>query len=334
METYSRVLGAFLGAALGDAMGANTESKTPAMILARYGRYLDDLLPGGDDTFVRGRPAGFVTDDFSLAWFTAQVLLEHRGQVTQETAEAALLRWAEHPEYFALAGPTTRAAVAALRGAPAPAGELDFLACDNAKATNGSAMKIFPAGLLHPGDPDGAIRDAVTLCLPTHNNAASLSGACAVAAAVAAAAGGGTPDDALDAGFYGARRGAEHGRPVSVASVEKRMELAVAIARRGRDWEQTMLELGSVVGAGIAVNEAVPCAFGILAATKGRVLPAVRMGVNVGNDTDTVATMAGAVAGALSGAEAVPARFLETICAANAMDLPAMARAYEEAFYR
>ena len=46
METYSRVLGAFLGAALGDAMGANTESKTPAMILARYGRYLDDLLPG------------------------------------------------------------------------------------------------------------------------------------------------------------------------------------------------------------------------------------------------------------------------------------------------
>ena len=60
-----------------------------------------------------------------------------------------------------------------------------------------------------------------------------------------------------------------------------------------------MLELGDVIGAGLSANEAVPCVFGILAATDADALSAIKMGVNIGNDTDTIATMVGAIVGAM-----------------------------------
>lgn len=334
MEKYKRILGSFLGAATGDAMGANTEGRTPEMITERFGDYLEELLPGEEDTFVPGCERGFVTDDFSLAYFTAKSILESGGNVTADTARKALLEWACHPEYYCLAGPTTRAAVDRIKGISEPDEKPWVLACDNAKATNGSAMKIFPAGLANPGNPKKAVSDAVALCLPTHNNRASLSAAGAVAAAVSCAVGGGDLKQIMEAGFYGAREGEKYGEPVSAASVERRMELAVEIAEKNMGWEKTMLELGSVIGSGLAANEAVPCVFGILAATKGDVLLAIKMGVNIGNDTDTVATMAGAITGAFCGADSIPEKYLELIEKANHMDLKEMARRFEKEFYQ
>lgn len=333
MEKYQQILGSFLGAAMGDAMGANTECRTPEMIVERFGGYLEDLRPGEEDTFVPGCARGFVTDDFSLAYFTAKSILESGGNVTADTAQKALLEWAGHPEYYCLAGPTTRAAVDRIKGISEPDKALWKLACDNAKATNGAAMKIFPAGLANPGNLEKAVSDAVTLCLPTHNNCASLSAACAIAAAVSCAAGGGNLNQIIEAGFYGVREGAKYGKTVSVASVERRMELAMEIAEKKLGWEKTMLELGSVIGSGLAANEAVPCVFGILATADGDVMQAVKMGVNIGNDTDTVATMAGAITGAFCGADLIPEEYLELIEKANHMDIKEMARQFEKEFY-
>lgn len=332
MDSSRRVLGSFWGAAVGDAMGAATETMTPDMIRRRFGGYLDHLAAPGPGTFSEGCPAGFVTDDFSLAYFTAQAILEAGGTVDDAVARSALLRWAAQPEYFRFAGPSTASAIARLRGEALPAASLN-LACDNARASNGSAMKIFPAGLMHPGDPEAAIRDAVILCAPTHSNTASLSAACAIAAAVSAAVTGAGLDAIIDAGFHGAREGSNYGAPVSVASVLRRMELAVSIGRRGLGWEAAMLELADVVGAGLSANEAVPCVFGILAACGGEPLAAIRMGVNIGNDTDTVATMVGAIVGAMYGPEIFPAQWLEQITQANALDIPAVAGAFAEVFY-
>lgn len=107
----------------------------------------------------------------------------------------------------------------------------------------------------------------------------------------------------------------------------------MSIGRRGLGWEATMLELADVVGAGLSANEAVPCVFGILAACGGEPLAAIRMGVNIGNDTDTVATMVGAIVGAMYGPEIFPAQWLEQITQANALDIPAVAGAFAEVFY-
>ena len=86
MDSYERVLGCFYGAAIGDAMGAATETMTPQMILDRYGAYVDQLLAPGDGTFGAGCPAGFVTDDFSLAYFTAlEILKAPDGPISDKT---------------------------------------------------------------------------------------------------------------------------------------------------------------------------------------------------------------------------------------------------------
>ncbi|MCE5188697.1 MAG: ADP-ribosylglycohydrolase family protein [Eubacteriales bacterium] len=337
MDVKSRILGSILGAAVGDAMGAVTETKTPEMIRARFGGYVEDLLPGPEDTFVKDCPAGAVTDDFSLAYYTAQELAGCRGSVTRELSEKALLTWASHPEYFCFAGPTTQASVKRIQGFEVDPG-LSFMACDNHKATNGSAMKIFAVGLINPGDIEKAVRDTATVCLPTHSTNASISGASAISAAVAAAVTGASLNDVLGAGLRGARMGYELGTllgdPTSVASVEKRMELAIRMGSQGKSWEEAMLELGEIIGSGIAVNEAVPCVFGILAATNGDTMAGIRMGVNIGNDTDTVATMVGAIAGAMHGAESMPKRYLEIIERINEMELAALANRIYEAYYR
>ena len=111
------------------------------------------------------------------------------------------------------------------------------------------------------------------------------------------------------------------------------MELAISIARKGLGWEHTMLELGDVIGAGLSANEAVPCVVGILAATDADALSAIKMGVNIGNDTDTIATMVGAIVGAMHGASVFPEEMCKTVVSVNKMDIPAAAKAFTEVFY-
>ena len=335
-KQFERILGCLLGAATGDAMGAATESKTPQMIQERFGGYVEDLLPGPDDTFVRGCEAGQITDDFSLAYFTAVELVRCKGNVDDKTAAAALVNWSRHPEFFKYAGPTTEAAIRRLQEEEMQE-QLYFLACDNWKATNGSAMKIAPVGLINPGNLDQTIKDTITICKPTHYNNAALAGAAAVACAVSSAAAGADLSGILEAAFYGVRQanayGLKHANIVSVPSVERRMEMAIEIGRAGRSWEETMLELGSVIGGGIAIVESVPSVFGIITACGEDTMAGIRMGVNMGNDTDTVATMVGAILGAKNGLAGIPSHYLEMINRVNKIDIEQLAKDIEHVYY-
>lgn len=115
--------------------------------------------------------------------------------------------------------------------------------------------------------------------------------------------------------------------------MEKRIGLAVEIGRKGADWEGAMLELRNIIGAGLMATEAIPCVFGILAATPGDPMSAIKMGVNIGDDTDTVATMVGAVAGALYGMGNIPDEYISLINKVNDFDLEGLARDIEREFY-
>ena len=50
-------------------------------------------------------------------------------------------------------------------------------------------------------------------------------------------------------------------------------------------------------------------------------MSAIKMGVNIGDDTDTVATMVGAVAGALYGMGNIPDEYISLINKVNDFDL-------------
>ena len=112
------------------------------------------------------------------------------------------------------------------------------------------------------------------------------------------------------------------------ASVEKRIRLAVRIGLScANDLERCVNEMTDLVGTGSPANEAVPAAFGFLVSAGGDVMETIYRSVNAGNASSAVATMAGAMAGALRGCAGLPPRHLEYLSDVNGMDLAGTARA-------
>lgn len=191
-------------------------------------------------------------------------------------------------------------------------------------------MKISPVALFAAGNVDKAVRDAVIMCRWTHNNNIALSGATAVAAATAEAMKReATLQSVIDAGIYGAKKGfeigSETGKVLAGPSVEKRIQMAVEIGRGAGDILTAMDEISDRIGCGLAAAEAVPASFGLLAAAKGDTMEAIYAGVNIGNDTDTIATMVGGILGALNGIGSLPKEYVEVLETKNNMDLRGMA---------
>lgn len=333
MNQFDKILGAFLGAAVGDAMGAPTEMRTTEQIIDYFGGPVKEFKEPPSDTFARGRKPGQVTDDFSLAYFLAEAIIKHNGELDSEVVKDSLLNWGNTDEYFIpFAGPTTRAAIERLKGNEVK--NKDEIVNFNATATNGSAMKIFPIGLLNPGNIEKAIEDAAVVSVPTHNNHLSVSGACALAAAVSKA----MEDNAdvytiVQAGLYGARKGEEKGREVShiVAgpSVLKRMELAIEIGLKSKSINNAMQDIADYVGSGLHISEAVPAVFGLFVAGGGKTMDCIYAGVNIGNDTDTVATMLGALTGAYNGYMSLPKEYLSMINERNNICLEKFAEDFQ-----
>lgn len=330
MELREKILGSLLGAAIGDAMGAATELRPKEMIRERFGGEVREILTPPDDTFARGAKAGNVTDDFSLIYYTVKAILDNDGKIDKKSADQALLNWSEDKVFYdQYVGPTTRAAVEKIKGISTE-NYYDFICCDNAKASNGSAMKIAPAGLFYPGDVDKAIEAAITICRPTHNNNLSIEGACAVAAAVSEALKEhSNVFSIVQAGLYGAKRGGELAQGTCAVlagpSVVKRIELAVSIGLTAESVDDATTQIADVVGSGLHISEAVPAVFGIIVAAKGNAMEGVIGAVNIGSDTDTIASMTGAVLGALCGAKVFPKEYLRLIEEINGFQIEQMA---------
>jgi len=93
---------------------------------------------------------------------------------------------------------------------------------------------------------------------------------------------------------------------------------AVAVGRRSPDVRAALDELEEAIAihyypwADVA-PEATALAYGIFAAARGDYIDSVLGGVNIGRDADTIAAMAGAMAGALHGASAVPEQWRQQI---------------------
>ncbi len=78
-------------------------------------------------------------------------------------------------------------------------------------------------------------------------------------------------------------------------------------------WETGVGEIADIMGSGRNVGEAVLAAFGLFAGCPNSAVDAIISGVNIGNVTDAVATMVGAISGAFDCRDAFPADFLNTL---------------------
>ena len=326
---YNKVLGGLLGAAAGDAMGAATETRTRRQIEKKFGGYVTEFYAPPMDTFARGNKAGQVTDDFSLAYMIVKELVGE-GKVNREASIRGLLKWADTPEYFErFAGPTTRAGIAELKGEKLPE-DVFVPVNENRRATNGAGMKTAPIALLSGGNIDKAITYSMTVCGLTHNNNIALSGAGAIAAATAAAMKDkATLYDVVQASIYGAVEGDRFGRAngdtLAGASVEARIKWAVNIAMQAQNLDQAINDIEDYIGSGLMTVEAVPAAIGLCVAARGNTVDGICAAVNIGDDTDTVATMVGGILGTLNGADSMPGHYAEVIEEANGFHLDKLA---------
>ncbi|HBY97546.1 MAG TPA: ADP-ribosylglycohydrolase, partial [Chloroflexi bacterium] len=183
---YDHVLGSLVSAALGDAMGATTEQHAIDEILAAHGGLLRELQAPAIDTFSEGNRPGQVTDDCSQMFALAEALITTDGELDEHAWVATLLHWAETSPMARMMGPTTRPLLQALACGESTA-HVGTVGRSTRKltsmgTTNGAAMRVAPAGLVHPGDIEGAVRLAWVTSRPTHDTQIAAAGAGAVAA--------------------------------------------------------------------------------------------------------------------------------------------------------
>jgi ADP-ribosyl-[dinitrogen reductase] hydrolase len=178
-----RAIGAYLGLAVGDALGATVEFLTPREIRHQYGEHRE-MLGGG---WLRLRK-GQVTDDTEMSLALGGSILAHGG-VDPVAAATAFSDWMRHKPVDI--GNTVRRGIATYRRTGVPE-----IAPSEYDAGNGACMRCLPVALATLG----ASLDEVDVSNQrqahvTHNNAASDAATlCVIRMVQAALLGGGKKD--------------------------------------------------------------------------------------------------------------------------------------------
>ncbi len=192
----------------------------------------------------------------------------------------------------------------------------------------GAAMYMAPVGIINAADPEGAYREAIDIA-GAHQSSFGREAAGVFAAAVAAALtpGAGVPDV-----VNAALAVAHDGTAAAIRAV-------AAVAERHDTWVDALGDLRDAVrpydqvgedyrnpGLGarrpsrLHAIEELPIALGMLVVGRGDYAASVLGAVNYGRDADSIATMAGALAGGLAGRAGVPDEWVEAVSAASRRD--------------
>jgi ADP-ribosylglycohydrolase len=337
-EQQDRARGALYGLAIGDALGMPTQMLSRDQVIDRWGPLLSgfEAAPPGHPV-AAGMPAGAVTDDTEQAVLLGRLLLS--GRVDPRELADALIAWERDMTArgsLDLLGPSTRRAIdAVLAGVPPEE-------AGRHGDTNGAAMRIAPVGLTVSASDLRALVDAVQQAsLVTHNTSVALAGAAAVAAAVSTAldstvtAATERVAAATAAAATAAALGSERGHWVAGADVAARIRWAAGLVSGERppgltypfyrtSFFRTRVAAGpsgaelaeviySLVGTSLATQESVPAAFAVLSAVPDDPWRACLLAASLGGDCDTIAAMAGAIAGACHGLAAFPPHAVQVI---------------------
>lgn len=321
---FDRAAGAFYGLALGDALGMPTQVMSRADVVRVHGT-LSGFEPAGPDNPVSaGMPAGSVTDDTDQAVIVARLIVEGGGHVDPLRFADELLSWEQDMKAkgsFDLLGPSTKAALDAVaRGTdPKEAGKYG--------TTNGAAMRVTPVGIAfsYADDRDRFLDRVVESCQVTHDTTVGIAGAAAVAAAVSTGVTGGSLDDVFEAAIAASAAGALRGNWIAGASISARIGWARELVA-GLDEATALDRVDALIGTSVASQESVPAAFAMLALTDGDPWRAALLAANLGGDSDTIAAIAGAIAGSLRGLTALPADAVRTLREVNQLELEPLTR--------
>jgi ADP-ribosyl-[dinitrogen reductase] hydrolase len=279
-DLQDRARGLLVGLAVGDALGAPVEFDTPESIAGRREELFS--MPGGG-TF--NWAPGELTDDTQMSLVLSRHLRDRRGTVHQAELARELAAWAVDANDV---GNQTRTVLSAVSQGTDWKVALEALSGD--AAGNGSLMRVAPVALA-ASSRGQASELARAQSEVTHPNGSCMD-ACAVFASLLW--------DVLDTGELGTDGLGERAKTPEVrACIERAADIAMP---RMSGWV-----LHTLTGALWAVQGADSYA------------DAVWRAVCLGYDADTVAAVAGALAGAAWGYRAIPASLTQSLCSRHPM---------------
>lgn len=297
MTRADRIAGCLYGAAIGDALGSAFEFVTSDAIERRLGEpVVRGYLPAAPHSLLHPREPGRPTDDTAMALSVACALScgepptpelfsrRFLADLDREHGRFGKMFWTGGP-----GGATTRSLSRLQRGAdPATCGHPE-------DGGNGAAMRVHPVGFL--ADRAAVLDVAAMQARVTHGHPAAVAAAAAVAVLVHDALRGAAPSLDVPAGITDA------------AFARSWRELHADLALSG-------LRLpGRLRNVAMSGWETVAAAHAIAACFPGDPVAAIGAAAASGGDTDTVATITGAIVGARYGIAALPQAWIDGLAA-------------------
>jgi len=315
--------GTLVGLAIGDAMGFPTEFSSVAQIAATHGPWRTMPLP-----VYSGQ--AYVTDDTQMTIALGEGLLEAlaAGPLTAATMEppvrARFLQWWRSPENNRAPGRTCLQACEALSrgGAWQAASEVGSKGC-------GANMRVAPVGLLPGLDQQQRSGAAQLQSALTHGHPTALAASDLTAHAVWLLVQGAAPAELLRLlrEYAGQARSVYRGD--WLGDLAERAHDPDRASFIGRGWDECLAVLGRVeaalsaadpetdpclaVGAGWIAEEALATALYCFLLLPDDPQAVVRRAAYSSGDSDSIAALAGAFAGAHHGIEAWPEEWVRDI---------------------
>jgi ADP-ribosyl-[dinitrogen reductase] hydrolase len=289
-----RVVGGLIGVAVGDALGVPVEFESRE-------KRVEDPVTGMRSGGPHAQPAGTWSDDTSLTFATVETILEgysldRLGRSFVEWLQDG--RWTARGEVFDV-GSTTRAAIMRIMDGASPQESGSPLECDSG---NGSLMRILPVALAY-------CRWSIPLMLERVHEASRVTHA--------------HPRSLFACGLYSlaVRNLLFHRAPG--AAYRYAMESARSYYKQG-PWREEQHVFRSLLrgtlgeatpdrihGSGYVVSTLEAAIWSLVTTRNFR--DCVLKAVNLGEDTDTVAAVAGGMAGVTYGIDGIPAEWVDQI---------------------
>jgi len=295
---YEKALGCLMAGVIGDAMGTPTEGMTYQDIEKKFGWVSDFTGDGTDDTVMRDILAGVLVktggyariDDWAQGW------IDSRPRFLGEKRARFFVSVLHTVEKLTRGGWLPRQA--ALGNMP----------------SSSSAMCIAPVGIVNACNPTQAALQTYNLAglIHTHDVSFCQDGAAAIAVAVAEACRAAATVDSIISTAL------SHLDPVSGREMRGRIKEMVDLAASSgsyQEFRRTVYDRRAQFFQAITCDsrETIPLTFGIFRLAGGDVSQCVQYAANFGRDADTIAAMAGGIAGALRGYGAIPADWRQKI---------------------
>ncbi|MET0591303.1 MAG: ADP-ribosylglycohydrolase family protein [Polyangiaceae bacterium] len=295
-----RIVGAVLGAAIGDALGYPVEFiESIAQIRAKYG-------PQGVTGYVhyiedRGRRVAPYSDDTQMAEVVLRSLLwsqEENADLdrTMRHMGEKFVAWARDPQggHRAPGNACLAGCRALAQGAPwDEAGGSEAGGC-------GSVMRAYPFGLMFADDHERAVGWAVAHSKLTHRDPIALAACAAMADGVFAAVDGRAGESIVEAMSATARH-----------HDEKTADMIADATHRAFTGETPEAVLSRYLG--WAAHDAIAAATYVFARHPNDPRTALLEAANSPGDSDSIATLVGALVGARCGVGALPAEWVRDL---------------------